>query len=167
MKNDITESPTDTERSQLISSVTQDAAKYLNLDLEQNTPIEIIKAVNEAITKTVFGESVPIPENEEQDLILGCLWGAQMVRELQWSWADIHVGNSLDIAVVSPSRDMAIYPFTFVADCIGKRRICTVELAFNMLIERKDAPVFTPGTYENVMMHVKHIVPPYALEEKS
>ena len=162
-----TEATPDPERQELIDAVTGDAARYLDLELSENTPEEIITAVNDSVTKLVFGEDVPIPQDEEPDLLLGCLWGAQLVRELQWAWVDMRIGESLDIAVVSPSRDMVIYPCTFVAQCIAKQRICTVALSFNMLLERRDAPVFAEGAYEDVMVHVRHVVPPYELQEKS
>jgi len=87
-----------------------------------------------------------------------------MVREFEWSWTDIRVDGALDVAVVSPERDMAIYPFTFIADCLAKRRICTVELSFNMLVGRKGETIFPARSYESVMMHIQHIVPPYTLE---
>ena len=61
---------------------------------------------------------------------------------------------------------MAIYPFTFVADCIAKRCVCTVALSFNMLLEKKGETIFPARSYENIMTHIRHIVPPYTLEEK-
>lgn len=159
-----TESAPDSERQRLIAAVAQDAADFLGLNAQQDPPAKIVKAVNETIVKIVFGETVPIPEGEEPALLLGCLWGNQMVRELQWSWANIQLAESEDVAIVSPSRDMAIYPFTFVGACIEKRCICTVELAFNMLVEREGEAVYEPGSYEDVMQHIHHIVPPYTLE---
>lgn len=158
------ESPTDPERKRLLESVTKDAAGYLGVDLVNDTPVHIVKSVNSVIVRIVFGQPTPIPESEEKDLVLGCLWGAQMVREFDWSWADIRFGDALDVAVVSPERDMAIYPFTFVADCIAKRCICTVALSFNMLMERKGETIFEPKRYESLMTHIRHVVPPYELE---
>ncbi len=167
MSEAIRESAPDSERQGLIEAVTEDAARYLGLHPFRNTPKEIVGAVNDTVTKLVFGERVPFPAAEEPKLLLGCLWGAQMLRELQWTWVNVHRGKSVDIAVVSQSRDMVIYPFTFIASCIAKRHICTVLLSFNMLLERRSSPVFPEGTYEDVMAHVRHIVPPYTLEEKS
>jgi hypothetical protein len=162
----LSESPTDPERADLIDAVTSEAAGYLEVDLASDSPASIVKAVDAVIVNLVFGKPHPIPESEEQDLVLGCLWGAQMVREFGWSWADIRLGDVLDVAVVSPARDMAIYPFTFVADCIAKRRVCTVALSFNMLLEKKGETISPARSYESVMTHIRHIVPPYTLEEK-
>jgi hypothetical protein len=158
------ESPTDPERSRLIDVVTKEAAAHLGVDLARDTPAHIVEIINEVIVKIVFKEPQPIPDCEEKDLVLGSLWGSQMVREFGWYWVNIQVDGALDVAVVSPSRDMAIFPFTFVADCIAKRCVCTVALSFNMLLERKGEIVFEPKSYEYVMAHVRHIVPPYTLE---
>jgi hypothetical protein len=163
----ISVSPADTERMRLIETVTKDAAGLLRLDSTADSPASIVKTIDAIIVDIVFGRSAPIPETEEKDLVLGCLWGAQMVREFGWSWADIRSGSALDVAVVSPASDMVIYPFTFVDECIRKIRICTVELSFNMLRERKGETIFQQGGYEDVMAHIRHIVPPYTLEKRS
>lgn len=161
------ESKPDSERQGLIDAVTKDAARYLALDLLQNTPSEIVSSVDDTVKKIVFGEGVPIPDTEEPDLLLGCLWGAQMVREFEWAWVNIHQDGSLDVAVVSAAREMVIYPFTFVAACLAKQCICTVELSFNMLLARRDSLVFPAGTYEDIMTRIHHVVPPYTLERRS
>jgi len=164
MNSPFTEIPTKPERARLIESVTKEGAIHLGVNVANDPPSEIVKIIDATIVKIVFGQADPIPDTEEKDLVLGCLWGAQMVREFGWSWADIRFGDALDIAVVSPARDMVIYPFTFVGDCITKRCICTVELSFNMLLERKGETIFPENSYESVMMHIRHIVPPYTLE---
>jgi hypothetical protein len=148
----------------LIQTVANDAVGFLGLDPGKDSPREIVTAINEVIVQIVFGKPNAIPETEEKDLVLGALWGAQMVKEFGWSWADMRLGDALDVAVVSPQGDMAIYPFTFVAECIAKVRICTVALSFNMLLEKKGETIFEPGSFESVMEHIQHIVPPYTLE---
>ena len=160
------ESPTDPERSRLIDVVTQEAAAYLSVDPVRDIPAHIVEIINEVIVKIVLEEPQPIPESEEQDLVLGSLWGSQMVREFGWSWVDFHVDGILDVAVVSPTRDMAIFPFTFIADCLAKRCVCTVALSFNMLLQRKGEIIFEPNSYDSVMTRIRHIVPPYTLEPR-
>jgi hypothetical protein len=167
MNTPLSVGPTDAERMKLIEAVTSDAAAFLGVDPMADGPAAIVKKINAVIVDIVFGRPAPIPDTEEKHLVLGCLWGAQMVREFGWSWADIRSDAALDVAVVSPSRDMVIYPLTFAAECIRKLRICTVELSFNMLRERKGDAVFQPGGYEDVMAHIRHIVPPYTLEKSS
>lgn len=164
MQHPHSESIPDAERQGLIDSVTREAASYLGLDLNQNTPVEIVTAVNETIVDLVFGRETPIPNSEDPAIVLGCLWGSQMIREMGWSWINLHFDGFMDVAVVSPSRDMAIYPFTFAGECIGKLHICTVALSFNMLRERKGEAIFPPDSYQDVMSQIRHIVPPYTLE---
>jgi hypothetical protein len=158
------ESPVDPERARLIEAVNQDAATCLGVDLDRDSPAHIVKTVDAVIVRIVFGEADPIPDSEDKEILLGAIWGAQMVRELGWSWVEIRAGEALDLAVVSPGRDMVIHPFSFVGQCLAKRCICTVELSFNMLLERKGEVVFEPNGFENVMAHIRHIIPPYTLE---
>ena len=158
---------TDAARMKLIEAVANDASGFLGVDPATDSPASIVKKIDATIVDIVFGKPAPIPDTEEKHLVLGCIWGAQIVREFGWSWADIRSGDALDVAVVSPSKDMVIYPLTFVAECIQKSRICTVELSFNMLRERKGDAIFQSNGYENVMTHIRHIVPPYALEKRS
>jgi hypothetical protein len=163
MPTPLEESSPDEKRRELIASVTRDAAAYLSLDLGRNSAKDIVTEVNHVIMELVFGEATPIPDSEQADVLLGCLWGSQMVRELGWSWANLQFDSYMDMAVVSPSRDMAIYPFTFVGRCIAKQCICTVALSFNMLRERGAEAAYPPGSYEDVMGQIHHIVPPYTL----
>ena len=166
MSTPLSESPPDSKRTGLIEAVTKDAAGFLGVDLLKDSPDDIVRKIDATIVEMVFGRATSIPkEEEEPDLLLGCLWGAQMVRQFGWAWANIQFSEGEDIAVVSPERDIVIYPFTFVAECLAKRRICTVELSFNMLSGRRAEMAFPPKSYEDVMMHIIHIVPPYTLEE--
>ena len=167
MSTPLSVGPMDAERMKLIEAVTSDAAGFLGVDPALDSPADVVKKIDAVIVDLVFGRPVPIPEPEEKHLVLGCLWGAQMVREFGWSWADIRSGDALDVAVVSPSRDMVIYPLTFAAECIRKLRICTVALSFNMLRERRGETIFQVDGYEDVMSHIQHIVPPYTLEKRS
>lgn len=162
----LSDSPCDLERQRLIDTVTTDAANFLGVDLSSASSASIVSRIDEVIVRLVFGQPQPIPESEEKHLILGALWGAQMVREFGWAWADVRSGEAVRVGVVSPKREMVIYPFDFVVDCIQKRCVCTVELSFNMLREKKDLAAFAVGSYENVMALIHHIVPPYTLETK-
>jgi hypothetical protein len=159
------ENPPNLERIRLIKAVTNDAAGFLGVDPVNGSPDAIVQKIDATIVEMVFGRATSIPADEEPDLLLASLWGAQMVREFGWAWVDMQFDDGVDAAVVSPERDMVIYPFTFVAECLAKRRICTVELSFNMLVGRKAEMVFPPKSYEDVMMHIHHIIPPYTLEE--
>ena len=69
-----------------------------------------------------------------------------------------------EVAMISPNQEMIIFPFSFTAACIEKQCICTILLAFNMLLENDGIGEISPATYENIMLNIHHIVPPYTLE---
>ena len=159
------ESPPDQDRLRLIKAVTEDAAALLNIDLHTDSPQSIMETVNEAIVDLVFERPTPISEDENPHLLLGSLWGAQMARQFQWYWADVAIDDEFkEVAMISPNQEMIVFPFSFTAACIQKQCICTVLLAFNMLLENSRISEIAPATYENIMLHIHHIVPPYTLE---
>ena len=161
----VSESPPDEKRQNLIQSVIEDAAELLEINLSEDLPSEIMKKVNDAILAIIFDKPTPITKEDDPDLLLGCLWGAQMVRQFGWYWADVLLDNSIkEVAMISPNKEMIIFPFSFVGACIDKQCISTVLLAFNMLLENDRIGEIEPGTYENIMLSIHHIVPPYNLE---
>jgi hypothetical protein len=161
----VTESPPDEERRSLFGAVANDGATLLKIDLEGDLSRSIMAKVNEAIVAMAFGESTPVSEDENPDLLLGCLWGEQMTRQFNWYWADVVIDDSLnEIALISPNQEMIIFPLSFVGACIQRHCICTVLLAFNMLLENDRIGEIEPGSYENIMLTIHHIVPPYTLE---
>ncbi len=88
-----------------------------------------------------------------------------MARQFHWYWSDVVIDDDQnEIAVVSPNREMIIFPFSFVAACVNKQCISTVLLSFNMLLDNDRIGEIEPGTYENIMLNIHHIVPPYMLE---
>lgn len=164
----VAESPPDTERLELLWAVTNDAAELLGVDLVSDSPQSIMTKVNEAIVALVFGEPTPVSDDERPDLLLGCLWGAQMARQFNWYWADVVIDDSFDeVAMISPGKEMIIFPLSFVGACIQKQCICTVLLAFNMILENDRIGVIAPGSFENIMLSIHHIVPPYTLDTEA
>lgn len=162
------ESPPDAERLRLIEAVAGDAATLLDIDLQADLPKAIMAKVNEAIVDLVFARPTPVSEDENPHLLLGSLWGAQMARQFQWYWADVVIDDEFnDVAMISPHQEMIIFPFSFAAACIEKQCICTILLAFNMLLENDRIGEIPPATYENIMLNIHHIVPPYTLEPDS
>lgn len=161
----VTESPPDQERRSLIDAVTEDAAALLDVDLLIDSPQAIVKKVNDAIVDVVFERPTPASEDENPHLVLGALWGAQMERQFGWYWADVEIDDTFnEVAMISPNQEMIVFPFSFAQACIDKQCICTILLAFNMLLENDRIGEIAPGTYQNVMLDIHHIVPPYMLE---
>ena len=161
----VTESPPDQERLRLINAVTEDAAALLGVDLQTDTPESIVSKVYDAVVDLVFEQPTPVADDENPHLVLGALWGAQMERQFQWYWADVVIDDQFnEVAMISPQQEMIIFPFSFTDACIGKQCICTILLAFNMLLENDRTGEIAPGTYENIMLQIQHIIPPYTLE---
>ena len=159
----ITESRPDEERMRLIQLVTEEAAEILGLSLDADSPDAIVKAVNDCVREIQKGRGPAFPADSEVDLLLGCLWGSQLVRSLNWEWTNVTFhdhGDSKAVGVLSPQRELAIYPFHFVHGCLENGAVVTILLAFNMLKERSSRPDFPAHSYANVMDHVHHIVPP-------
>lgn len=161
----VIESPPNQERLQLIEAVIGDAAALLNINLQSDSPVSIMKKVNEAVVDLVFNRPTPVSEDEEPHLLLGSLWGAQMARQFEWYWADVVIDDQFnEVAMISPNQEMIIFPFSFTAACIEKQCICTILLAFNMLLENNRLGEIPPATYQNIMLNIHHIIPPYTLE---
>jgi len=162
----VKESPPEDERRDLFGAVANDAANLLGINLDDDTPESIMTKVNEAVVALVFGKPTPVAEDENPDLLLGCLWGVQMARQFDWYWADVVIDDSInEVAMISPNQEMIIFPLSFVGACIQKQCICTILLTFNMLLENERIGEVAPGSYENIMLGIHHIVPPYTLEE--
>ena len=161
----VQESPPDHERLGLIEAVVGDAAALLDVDLKADSSQAIMQKVNDAVVDMVFDRPTPVSDDENPHLLLGALWGAQMARQFRWYWADVVIDDEFnEVAMISPNQEMIIFPFSFTAACISKQCICTLLLAFNMWLENDRIGEIPPGTYENIMLMIHHIVPPYLLE---
>lgn len=80
----VSESTMDEERMELINAVTRDAAELLDINLSKDPPEGIIRKVDDAIVALVLGKETPVAQDENPDLLLGCLWGSQMTRQFNW-----------------------------------------------------------------------------------
>lgn len=161
----IIEFPQDQERSDLIQQVAIDAAEMLDIDLDKDDPQFIVSKVYDTIVDLVFEKVTAVSEDENPHLLLGALWGAQMARQFNWYWADVEIDDQYnEVAMISPNKNMVIFPFSFSRACIEKQCICTILLAFNMLLENDKTSEFEAGSYENIMLDIYHIIPPYELE---
>lgn len=161
----VQESPPNQKRLSLIEAVVGDAAALLDVDLKVDSPQAIMQKVDDAVVDLVFDRPTPLTEDENPHLVLGALWGSQMARQFQWYWADVVIDDEFnEVAMISPNQEMIIFPFSFTSACIEKQCICTLLLAFKMLLESDRIGEIAPGTYENIMLMIHHIVPPYDLE---
>lgn len=161
----IAESEPDEERMTLINGVANEAATLLGVGIATDSPRAIVARVNEVMVDLVFEKATPVSEDDNPDLLLGALWGTQMARQFGWYWADVIVDDQFnEVAMISPNQEMIVFPFSFTSAILQRQCICTVLLAFNMLLEDDQIGAIPPKTYDNIMLRIRHIVPPYTLE---
>lgn len=159
----ISEKPLTSDMLDAIEDYAAEAARLIGLDEpEKMTPQAIVEAVDECVYQLQKGRGPKFEEDEEAALLLGCLWGQQLVRELRWQWvgATFHEFDDADATgVVSANRALAIYPFHFIFECLENQAPVTIRLAFEILKDGSRVPRLPPRSYENVMDNVHHDTP--------
>lgn len=159
----VTEYLPNEERMQIMNDLSQKAAEYFGLSLENDTPQHIMSIVHDGVIKLKKEEALPFTGEEDADLLLGSLWGSQLIRAFGWQWVDVIFHDHQDSAamgVMSPDRSKAVYPFHFIFGCVENKATVTILLAFNMLTERMADFNYEPKSYTNVMDYVRYAIPP-------
>jgi len=145
-----------------LPSVAAEGARMAGISSDAE-PLRIIEAINEFIADSRKRRNDPSVDNwTDRALPLGCLWGAQLVRQFGWQWASVTRHDSTDtkaIGVFDARRSLAVYPFEFVFRTLESRSYPTILLSFNMLLHGR-IPELPAGGYESLMEGVRHIVPP-------
>jgi len=144
-----------------IRDCAEDAATLIQVAPTQS-PSEIVEAVDSFVYRWQKGVRPKVDEEDDLSLTLGSLWGEQIVREFKWQWGSVtfhNHGDSKAVAVLSPDRSLAIYPFHFVYGCMEKGASVTIMLAYNMLKNSNKIPPLPARGYENLMENVHHIIP--------
>lgn len=93
-------------------------------------PEVVVSAVHAAIDALAKDKPRGKKAKTTAQMELGCAWGEQLHRALGWQWAALPEG----IALVSPDRAHAHYPFAFVGRLLSARSN-TMMLLFDMLAE--------------------------------
>lgn len=159
----VVQSDPNEDTMQLIDLVEADGAKVLGVSLE-DSPQSIIAAVNDCVRDLQQGGGPELDEEEDIVMLLGALWANQVVKSLGWQWKNIDLIDRdppfKAIGIVSPEADKVIYPFNFVSLCIEKDVLVNILLVYNVLTEKPETAVYEPGSCENVMIRIQHIVPP-------
>ena len=172
----ISEQPLEAKTLQSLADCADDALQILGLATGKGgkkskaaltphdalTAHDIVKAVDQCVYDLQQGQGPKFGAADEPDLVLGSLWGQQLVREFSWQWAAVTFHEHDDakaVGVFSPDRALAIYPFHFIYGCLENGAEVTIMLAFNLLVDGSKVPPLAPGTYENVMDNVHYIVP--------
>jgi hypothetical protein len=81
---------------------------------------------------------------------LGCAFGEQLRRVLGWQWADVRFEGGHGLALLSPDRAHAHFPFAFIGERLKKGgRRNTIALLFNMLTAGPPPPA-APFAYQSI-----------------
>ena len=150
-----------------LAGAASEGAQLVGIGLHAQ-PAAIAEAINKFLEpKSPRGPDQARPASNvdnwtDRALPVGGLWGELMVRSLGWQWASLIQHDHDDfrvIAVVSPDRSLAIFPFHYCFGCLENGVYPAVLLAFNMLQAGKIPPQ-PAGGYVNLMDGVRHIIPP-------
>jgi hypothetical protein len=148
-----------------IKNCANDALKVLGADLAKADPPTVVEAIDDFAYRWQRGETPPndvVEDSEAARLIMGSLWGEQLIKQFAWQWARVTFHDHCDsvaIGVFSPDRSLAIYPHDFMRACLNDKNVdVTVMLAFNML-QAGTIPKMESKSYTNVMDGVHRIVP--------
>lgn len=160
----ISEQPVPDEIMASINGCAADGRQMLGLS-EGADPATLVSAIDDFAYRCQKGDRPPPEVIEDADLarlVLGSLWGEQLVKQFHWEWAQATFhdhGDSTAFGVFSPDRSLAVYPLEFMLGCLQNPDVdVTVMLSFNMLSEGK-IPKMKAKSYTNLMDGVKRIVP--------
>jgi hypothetical protein len=148
-----------------IKACAMDARNALGPDFADADPPEVVNAIDDFAYHWQKGERPStdlIAGGEDARLVMGSLWGEQLVKQFGWEWAKVTFhdhGDSVTFGVFSPDRSLAIYPLDFMLGCLNDPGVdVTVMLSYNML-EGGKIPKLESKSYSNVMEGVHRIVP--------
>jgi len=159
----ISEQPLRANTASLLQGSAKDGLRILGLDGSEQ-PAVIVEAIDKFVDNWQQGKrpSTDAVDPEDAPYAMGSLWGQQLVRQFQWEWGMITFhdhGDSQAPGVLSPKRDLAVYPIHFLIGCLQDPGVdCTVALSFNMLAAGKVGKL-EPKGYFNLMDGVHRIVP--------
>ncbi|QDV25061.1 hypothetical protein [Aureliella helgolandensis] len=157
----ITEEPIESDLMRDIESCAMDALPWLEIvATEPLTASAVVAAIDRFVYQWQQGQRPDNAGDEDFALILGSLWGMQLVESLGWDWSGVIFQDFDDaraVGVFSPKRSLAIYPFHFLHSCMEGDAPVTIELAFNLLVEGSRIPKLPDQGFENVMDNVHHI----------
>lgn len=93
-------------------------------------------------------------------IMIGSAWGSILEHHLKWRW--IFIENDPEgvngYALTTLDEDYAIHPMSYAREAIYVPADLTLLLSFNLLHQELVAPG-TPGSLENLMPQIAHIVP--------
>ena len=151
------------DEAQEVSAFAKDGRNILKLGFFAKDPAKVVAAIDGHIDKTqqaLRSGSLTLSDEETVflSLQLGCLWGEQLVKALNWEWTCLTADGD-QYAVASRDRALVILPTYFARSCFAYPDLdCTAALSFNMLVANKFTEV-PANSYLNVLDNVVRIVP--------
>lgn len=133
---------------EVVKGATDEATRYLRL-MGRETPKEVVERITSAVT---YLREHPLVKDEESRhaVMLGALFGEQVVYAYGWAWAQVGTAERMAFAVVALDRSVYIEPLQFVWQyLIDKERDITLLLTFNMLA--RPHPTAEDGSYTPVL----------------
>ncbi len=110
-------------------------------------PEAVIAAIH-AFVGQVQQKTRKLAKRKHAEMALGCAFGEQLHRVLGWQWASVRAVDGGGVAMVSPDRGIAIYPFAMMERLLAPReRSNTVELTFAMVASGVPPPGAKAGAY--------------------
>ena len=139
-------------------------AEALGLHWESASPNALVEAVDTFVYEWQKGNRPPVDPQIDLPLMLGSLWGQQLVRAFGWEWTGVTFPDETKkmaqgIGVVPPDRSMLILPFNFIYQCMDHGMPVTILLSFNMLADGSRIPAFPEGAFYNIMQDIQYIIP--------
>jgi hypothetical protein len=160
----VSEEPVSDEIMGNIRDCAQSALLLLGEKYATAEPPAVVAAIDDFVYRWQKGDrpSTDVVEGEDAQLLMGSLWGEQLVKQFGWQWAQLTFHDYKDavaFGVFSPDRSLAIYPLEFMLGCLRDADVdATVLLSFNMLLAGS-VPKMKKKSYTNVMDGVQRIVP--------
>lgn len=160
----ITEEPIEMETMAGIHGCAAEGLELLGIVAKAGDPKAVVAAIDAFVYAWQKGQRPPAEklDPDAAPLILGSLWGEQLVRRFGWEWAMITFHDHEDAktpGVLSPDRSLAVYPIHFLTGCFEDPQVdATIALAYNML-DAGATDGLEPGEYFNLMDGVQRIVP--------
>lgn len=152
---EIKERPLPPNIQQEIRQHMADAGLMVRVEPGEDTPGAIIAAIDVFLGKWQAGERPDVDEDDDLALMLGSLWGQQVVEALGWEWASMTLPGKrkpvVVIGVFSPDRAAALYPFHAVRAGLDKGAPVAVRRVFSMLMEGAKLHGLPARGYKNVM----------------
>jgi len=136
----------DAEIKQELKDFNTIGSKLLKLKPSMD-PDDVMKVIRDYINTLIEGGQ---KVEDDRILPLAVVWGNQICQKLKWEWVELLTKEESDYAIVSPQREYAAYPLSFMKELLTEpERDNTSLLFYNMVKANKFSPA-KPGDYYSI-----------------